>query len=184
MNVLTLALAGNPNAGKSTLFNALTGLHQHTGNWPGKTVEKREGLCQRQGHTLNIVDLPGTYSLAAYSPEEVIVRDYLLHERPDVVVNVVDATNLERNLYLTVQLLELEVPLVIALNLADVARRMRLQIDTRKLSEQLGGVPIVEISARRGEGLAELVESILTLAGSEAVFSTQRTPKSAESAKA
>jgi ferrous iron transport protein B len=184
MNTVTVALAGNPNAGKSTLFNALTGLHQHTGNWPGKTVEKRVGVCQRNGRTLQVVDLPGTYSLAAYSPEEVIARDYILHERPDVVVDVVDATNLERNLYLTVQLLELEVPLVIALNLADVARRMRLRIDTRRLSELLGGVPVVEISARRGEGVAELVESVLSLAGSNKVLSTQRTLRTTESAKA
>lgn len=161
MNSVTVALAGNPNAGKSTLFNALTGLHQHTGNWPGKTVEKRVGVCRHNGRTLHIVDLPGTYSLAAYSPEEIIARDYLLYERPDVVVDVVDATNLERNLYLTVQLLELEVPLVMALNLADEARRMRLRIDTQQLSMHLGGAPVVEISARRGEGIAELLETIL-----------------------
>lgn len=167
MRTLTVALAGNPNAGKSTLFNALTGLHQHTGNWPGKTVEKREGVCQQNGRLFNVVDLPGTYSLAAYSPEEVIARDYILYERPDVVVNVVDATNLERNLYLTVQLLELEAPVVLALNLTDVARRMRLHIDIARLSEQLGGVPVVEISARRGEGVAELREMILAVAAQD-----------------
>ncbi|MDW8327026.1 MAG: FeoB small GTPase domain-containing protein [Anaerolineales bacterium] len=164
LNSVTVALAGNPNAGKSTLFNVLTGLHQHTGNWPGKTVEKRVGVCRRNGRTLHIVDLPGTYSLAAYSPEEVIARDYILHERPDMVVDVVDATNLERNLYLAVQLLELEVPVVIALNLADEARRMRLRIDTHRLSELLGGAPVVEVSARHGDGIAELVETILAVA--------------------
>jgi ferrous iron transport protein B len=99
---ITIALAGNPNAGKTTIFNALTGLRQHTGNWPGKTVEKKEGEIEINGRTINIVDLPGTYSLTAYSPEEIIARDFIIQERPDVVINVVDATNLERNLYLTV----------------------------------------------------------------------------------
>jgi ferrous iron transport protein B len=179
MSTLTIALAGNPNAGKSTLFNALTGLHQHTGNWPGKTVEQRSGVCQSHGHTLNVVDLPGTYSLAAYSPEEVIARDFILYERPDVVVNVVDATNLERNLYLTVQLLELEVPLVVALNLADVAQRMRLRIDTAKLSQQLAGTPVVEISARRGDGVDELLRQVVTVTA----FSTPRPLRTAESAE-
>jgi len=153
---LTIALAGNPNAGKSTIFNVLTGLHQHTGNWPGKTVEKKEGVCEYNGITINIVDLPGTYSLTAYSPEEIIARDYIIEEKPDVVINVVDATNLERNLYLTVQLLELDVPVVMALNMTDDLHRDGAKINRDELSQLLGNIPVVCTSANRAKGLAEL----------------------------
>lgn len=154
---LTVALAGNPNAGKSTIFNALTGLRQHTGNWPGKTVEKKEGEIVYDCLSINIVDLPGTYSLTAYSPEEIIARDYIIEERPDVVINVVDATNLERNLYLTVQLLELDVPVVVALNMSDDLQRNGAKINLDRLSQLLGNIPVVHTAANRGKGVTELI---------------------------
>jgi ferrous iron transport protein B len=154
---LTIALAGNPNAGKTTIFNVLTGLHQHTGNWPGKTVEKKEGEFEHDGLTINIVDLPGTYSLTAYSPEEIIARDFIIQEKPDVVINVVDATNLERNLYLTVQLLELDVPVVMALNMTDALNRDGAKIQLDELSQLLGNIPVVHTSANNGKGVADLI---------------------------
>ena len=154
---LTIALAGNPNAGKSTIFNVLTGLHQHTGNWPGKTVEKKEGEFEYKGLTINIVDLPGTYSLTAYSPEEIIARDFIIQDKPDLVINVVDATNLERNLYLTVQLLELEVPVVVALNMTDALHKDGAKINVEELSQLLGNIPVVHTSANHGNGVSELI---------------------------
>jgi ferrous iron transport protein B len=154
---LTIALAGNPNAGKTTIFNALTGLHQHTGNWPGKTVEKKEGEIEHGKFRINVVDLPGTYSLSAYSPEEIIARDYIIREHPDVVINVVDATNLERNLYLTVQILELDVPVVLALNMTDDLQKNGAQIDVAQLSQLLGNIPVVPTAANKGKGISELI---------------------------
>ncbi|MCE9645713.1 MAG: 50S ribosome-binding GTPase [Chloroflexi bacterium] len=162
---LTIALAGNPNAGKTTIFNLLTGLHQHTGNWPGKTVEKKEGEARFGDLQINVVDLPGTYSLTAYSPEEIIARDFMIEERPDVVINVLDATNLERNLYLTVQILELDVPVVIALNMADDLRKNGAKIDLGQLSQLLGGIPVVTTTANQGRGISELISRAVRAAG-------------------
>jgi ferrous iron transport protein B len=157
MTDLTIALAGNPNAGKTTIFNALTGLHQHTGNWPGKTVEKKEGEIEYGEMRITIVDLPGTYSLSAYSPEEIIARDFIIQERPDVVINVVDATNLERNLYLTVQLLELDVPVILALNMADALKKDGAKINIDNLSQLLGNIPVIQTAANHGRGVSELL---------------------------
>lgn len=164
MTDLTIALAGNPNAGKTTIFNVLTGLHQHTGNWPGKTVERKDGEVDLNGLKINIVDLPGTYSLTAYSPEEIIARDFIIEEKPDAVINVVDATNLERNLYLTVQLLELDVPVVMALNMADDLQKDGAKIDLNYLSDLLGGISIVPTTANRGKGISELINKTVNAA--------------------
>jgi ferrous iron transport protein B len=158
----TIALAGNPNSGKSTLFNALTGARQHVGNYPGVTVEKKEGRYLGNGLTFNIVDLPGTYSLTAYSPEEVVARDFLVNEKPQLVVDIVDAANLERNLYLAIQFMELGIPVCIALNMIDVAEKRGVKIDTAKLSTLLG-VPVVQTIARSGKGKDELMDSAAAL---------------------
>jgi len=151
----TIALAGNPNTGKSTLFNALTGSRQHVGNWPGKTVEKKEGTWLHNGTPYTIVDLPGTYSLTAYSMEEVIARDFVINEQPDLVLVVVDAANLERNLYLVVQILEMGVQVVVALNMSDIAQTRGLNIDVPRLSQALGA-PVVPTVAIKGTGLDKL----------------------------
>lgn len=161
---LTIALAGNPNAGKTTIFNALTGLHQHTGNWPGKTVEKKDGVIKVGNLTVNIVDLPGTYSLTAYSPEEVIARDFIIQAKPDIVINVVDATNLERNLYLTVQLLELDVPVVLALNMSDALHKNGARVNIDQLSQLLGNIPVVPTAAHQGKGISVLIEQAVRTA--------------------
>jgi ferrous iron transport protein B len=158
-----VAMAGNPNVGKSAIFNAFTGSRQHVGNWPGKTVERAEGVFQHQGREVCLVDLPGTYSLAAQSPEEVIARDYIVSGEPEVVVSVVDATCLERNLNLVLQILELTDKVVVALNLMDEVRRQGWEIDVEALEEALG-IPVVPTVATEGEGLPELVEAIVAVA--------------------
>jgi len=154
----TVALAGNPNSGKTTLFNELTGSRQHVGNYPGVTVEKKEGTYVREGFRLHIVDLPGTYSLTAYSLEEVVARDFLVNKKPEVVINIVDASNLERNLYLAIQFLEMGIPICIALNMIDVAKKRGIKIDAQKLSSLLG-VPVIPTVARTGKGKKELMHS-------------------------
>jgi len=158
-----VALAGNPNAGKSSIFNALTGQRQHVGNWPGKTVEKKEGIFTHKGVEIEVVDLPGTYSLSAFSPEEVIARDFIIEGNVDAVINVVDATNLERNLYLTVQILEMGVPLLIALNMVDMAEELGIQIDDEKLSTLLGGVPVVRTVGSKRIGIETLKDALVDL---------------------
>jgi len=158
----TFAMAGNPNSGKTTLFNALTGARQHVGNYPGVTVEKKEGIYLDGKLKINIVDLPGTYSLSAYSQEELVARNFLVNEKPSVVIDIVDASNLERNLYLTVQFLELGVPVCIALNMMDVAKSRGIEIDIQKLSNLLN-VPIVPTIARKGEGKTELIKTAMSL---------------------
>jgi ferrous iron transport protein B len=167
MKELSIALAGNPNSGKTTLFNTLTGSSQHVGNWPGKTVEKRSGRLVADGVQCEVVDLPGTYSLAASSPEEIVARDYLLDQIPDVVVLVVDASNLERNLYLTVQVLELGIPAVVALNMSDVAETHGLRIDRGLLQRRLG-VPVIKTVARRRDGVDELIRVAVDMASRQA----------------
>ena len=168
-----VALAGNPNTGKSTVFNALTGLRQHTGNWPGKTVTRAEGGYQFGGDRYKIVDLPGTYSLLSTSLDEEVARDFILFGQPDVTIIVVDATRLERNLNLALQVLEITDRAVICLNLMDEARRHNLEVDDRRLSRDLG-VPVVPCSARTGEGLDELLEAIHDVATGETICKPYR----------
>lgn len=154
---MKFALAGNPNCGKTTLFNTLTGSTAHVGNWPGVTVDKREGVYKKLSEQVSIVDLPGIYSLSPYTPEEIVSRNFIVDEKPECVINVIDATNLERNLYLTTQILEIDVPVVIALNMIDAVNKNGDKINTKELSNVLG-VPVCEISALKGTGIKELME--------------------------
>lgn len=163
---IKIALAGNPNCGKTTMFNALTGANQYVGNWPGVTVEKKEGRLKgrrAKGEEVTVTDLPGIYSLSPYTLEEVVSRDYLLKEDPDVIIDMVDATNIERNLYLTTQLIETGVPVVIALNMADLLEKRGIQVDVSRLSERMG-CPVVETSALKGEGLEKLIDTAVKTA--------------------
>lgn len=168
-----VALAGNPNVGKSTVFNALTGLRQHTGNWPGKTVTRAEGAFEYDGRRFKIVDLPGTYSLLSTSLDEQIARDFILFGEPDVTVVVVDATRLERNLNLALQVFEITPRAVICLNLVDEAKRHGLTVDERQLARDLG-VPVVPTAARFGRGLPELLQAISEVATGKTVCRPHR----------
>ena len=159
---IRIALAGNPNCGKTTLFNALTGSNQFVGNWPGVTVEKKEGKLKKHDDVI-VTDLPGIYSLSPYTLEEVVARNYLIGERPEAILNIVDGTNLERNLYLTTQLVELGIPVVIALNMMDLVKKSGDKIDVAELSRQLG-CKIVEISALKGDGVMEAAEEAIKAA--------------------
>ncbi|HUS79232.1 MAG TPA: ferrous iron transport protein B [Patescibacteria group bacterium] len=163
---LTVALAGNANVGKSVIFNQLTGLHQHVGNWPGKTVERAEGTLSFGGKTIDVVDLPGIYSLSTYSIEELVSREYIAVEHPDVLINVIDASALERNLFFTIQLLELEPHMIIALNQIDLAEKKGIKIDVERLAELLG-VPIVPTIAVKNVGVQELVSKAIEVAGGD-----------------
>ncbi len=163
VKMITAALIGNPNVGKTALFNRLTGMKQHVGNWPGVTVEKKVGKCVHKGEEIIIVDLPGIYSLTANAIDELIARNYIVEEHPDVVIDIVDATNLERNLYLTLLLIELEVKLVVALNMWDVVRERGTEIDVKMLSAFLG-CPVVPTVATTGEGVEALKDAILNVA--------------------
>jgi len=162
---LVVAVAGNPNAGKSTLINAISGSRLHVGNWPGVTVEKKEAFFDLEGRSIRLVDLPGCYSLSPYTQEEIISRDYLVTEKPDLIINVVDATNLERNLYLTIQLLELGIPMIMALNMSDEAEAKGYKINGRQMEETLG-ITVIPTSATRKTGLKELLKAVVHLADS------------------
>ena len=178
---VTIALAGNPNCGKTTMFNALTGANQYVGNWPGVTVEKKEGKLKNQ-KDVTVTDLPGIYSLSPYTLEEVVSRDYLLKEKPDVIIDLVDATNIERNLYLATQLLEIGIPVVIALNMVDLLKKNNIHINVKGLSTALG-CPIVETSALKGTGLKEVVDEAIKCANQHRVPSKQMEfPKAVEKA--
>jgi len=158
MSILA-AIAGNPNSGKTTLFNAIAGTRYHVGNYSGVTVEKKEAEIDFKGIKINLVDLPGTYSLTAYSMEELVARDFIVNEKPNVIINIIDASNIERNLYLLVQLMELGVPIIVGLNMMDVAEKRNIFIDVEKLSEKLG-LPVVKLVARTGTGKEELLEEV------------------------
>ncbi|HZJ83193.1 MAG TPA: ferrous iron transporter B, partial [Clostridia bacterium] len=154
----TIALVGNPNSGKTTIFNALTGTNQHVGNWPGVTVEKKEGSIVYEKEQYSIIDLPGTYSLGAYSEDELVARDFILTGNHDIIINVLDATNLERNLYLTTQLMEMDAKVVIALNMTDEAEKRHIKIDYNRLSQEMG-IPVIPTIASKSKGVDNLIQA-------------------------
>jgi len=159
---IKVGLTGNPNVGKSTVFNQLTGLNQHTGNWPGKTVEKKIGYIEKEDYLIEVVDLPGTYSLTAQSLEELIAREFIVEEKPDILVLVLDASLLERNLYLLSQILELHNNVIIALNMMDILESKKYKLDVKKFEEKLG-LPVIPMVASKGKGLNELIEKVIEI---------------------
>ena len=163
MKDIKIALVGNPNSGKTTLFNFLTGASQHVGNWPGVTVEKKEGSFSHEGQTVQVVDLPGIYSLGAFSQDELVARDYIMTGDADVIINVIDASNIERNLYLTTQLLEMDKKIVVALNMADEAEKRQIRFNIDRLSELLAA-PVISTVAHKGQGKEELIKAALDMA--------------------
>lgn len=176
---INIVLAGQGNSGKSAVFNYLTGLHQHIGNWAGKTIEKREGTLYYKDYTIDVLDLPGIYSLTTYSVEEVIAREYIIHHHPDCVINIIDSTNLERNLIFTLQLMELECPVILALNMIDLAKKKGLTIDFRKLREILNATVIPTI-ASRGSGLTRIMDKVIELRGEKTDYRVHRYGKEIE----
>jgi len=160
---IIVALAGNPNSGKTTIFNDLTGMRQHVGNYPGVTVEKRSGVVNHKDRRIEIIDLPGIYSLTAFSEEEIVARNFILQEKPDVIIDVIDSSSLERNLYLAVQILEIGIPMVLDFNMADVAKEKGMTVDTGLLSELLG-MPIIETVGSKGKGIERLLDAVIEVA--------------------
>ncbi|NLV18528.1 MAG: ferrous iron transport protein B [Bacteroidetes bacterium] len=177
---INIVLAGQGNAGKSTIFNYLTGLHQHTGNWAGKTIEKFEGTLYYKGYTIDVFDLPGIYSLTTYSVEEVISREYIIKQKPDVVINIIDSTNLERNLIFTLQLLELECPVILALNMVDLALKKGITIDSAKL-QKIINAPVIPTIASRGSGLTDIIDKAIELKEGKTEYRVPRYGKEIES---
>ncbi|HBC78504.1 MAG TPA: ferrous iron transport protein B [Bacteroidales bacterium] len=177
---INIVLAGQGNSGKSVVFNYLTGLHQHIGNWAGKTIEKREGTLYYKGYTIDVLDLPGIYSLTTWSVEEVISREYIIHHHPDFVINIVDSTNLERNLIFTLQLLELECPVVMALNMIDLAKKKGITIDFKKL-QGIIHAPVIPVVASQGSGLTRIIDKVIDLKGEKADHRIHRYGKEIES---
>jgi ferrous iron transport protein B len=177
---INIVLAGQGNSGKSVVFNYLTGLHQHIGNWAGKTIEKREGTLYYKGYTIDVLDLPGIYSLTTYSVEEVISREYIIHHHPDFVINIIDSTNLERNLIFTLQLLELECPVILALNMIDLAKKKGITIDFKKL-QGIINVPVIPAVASHGSGLTRIIDKVIDLKGEKADHRIHRYGKEIES---
>jgi ferrous iron transport protein B len=176
---INIVLAGQGNAGKSTVFNYLTGLHQHIANWAGKTIERREGTLFYNGYTIDVLDLPAIYSLTTYSEEEVIAREYIIHQKPDFIINIIDSTSLERNLIFTLQLLELECPVILVFNMIDIAKRKGIEIDFQKL-QTIINAPVIPATASRGSGLTDIIDKVIELKGKQINYKIPRYGKEIE----